>query len=388
MRLPVGRTTPLLCVLAVLGCEQATGPSAAPATITLASPAKIVYEGAALSLSAVATDGGAITYASRDPEIARVSPDGVVSGILTGSTYVIAASGTARDSVLLTVLVRRDGFDGRPYGAAISRDGLAFVTVIGLEEVARAPVPFPEFTTAARVGAVPTDVQFNSTGTRAYVSNQFDESIAEIDVATGAWIDTIAVEGDAFRVLVAPGDSMLWVTTNANSVFVIRLATKEIVARIPTVQDVNGLAARGDRVWISTLWAGTVLEVNAHSYAVERVFDVGGIPQELIVSPDGERLYIANEAGKVQIWSLDNGTELASIALPGGGGFGMARHPGNGFLYVSTGYYSRTVWVVNPESEAIVRRIQTGGTPRRIAFDPGAQIGIVTNEYGWIDLIH
>ncbi len=114
---------------------------------------------------------------------------------------------------------------------------------------------------------------------------------------------------------------------------------------------------------------------------------IGGYPQELIVSPHGDQLYIANEAGSVQTLDLASGTVVSTIPLLGGGGFAMARNPANGLLYVSTGYFSSTVWVIDPATPTIVRRIITGGVPRRIAFNAAGTVGIVANEANWVDFI-
>jgi hypothetical protein len=35
----------------------------------------------------------------------------------------------------------------------------------------------------------------------------------------------------------------------------------------------------------------------------------------------------------------------------------------------------------------VLRTIATGGTPRRVAFDPTSGIAMVTNENGWVDFV-
>ena len=172
----------------------------------------------------------------------------------------------------------------------------------------------------------------------------------------------------------------------AESAAPFRLPGGEIVARLAAPAAPNGLAAREEVVWVSGRDQPFILELNARTFEIVRTLTVGGRPQELVLPPDGELLYIANEAGYVQIWDLEANAELRRVDLPGGGGFAMAQNPTNGRLYVSTGYFSRSVWVINPENGHIARHILTGGTPRRIAFTAGG-LGIVPNEWGWVDFI-
>jgi DNA-binding beta-propeller fold protein YncE len=89
--------------------------------------------------------------------------------------------------------------------------------------------------------------------------------------------------------------------------------------------------------YVSTMSSGTVIEINTRSYAVV--------------------------------------------------GFGLARNPANGRLYVSTSYFGRAVHEIDPVTRTIVRTIATDGSPRRIAFDATGSLALVTNESGWIDVI-
>jgi YVTN family beta-propeller protein len=374
-----------LVAAALVACSDGTGPEAAPPEIGVAPDAAFVFEAQTLPL-APALGGASATYLSRDTTVALVSPSGLVTGILSGSTYIVGTSASGRDSVFVAVLRARARRPGVPFSAAVSRNGVAYVTLAYAATLGRADLPDTSFATTVNVGSLPTDVRFNSAGTRAYVTNQYGGSVAVVDVAAGTWIDTIPVPGDPFKIMAAPGDSILWVTSNVDSVYAIRLSSGVIAARLSAPAAPNGLAARGSLVWVSGRDGGAVLEINARTYQVVRTLAVGGQPQELIVSPDGERLYVANEAGYVQIWNLSANREEDRVVLPGGGGFGMAQNPANGRLYVSTGYYSRSVWVIDPKEADITRRIFTGGTPRRIAFT-AAGLGIVPNEWGWVDFI-
>jgi YVTN family beta-propeller protein len=289
-----------------------------------------------------------------------------------------------------TTLGNRVALANQPFGAAISVNDVAYVTQGQGSRLARADLPSQVFTSAVAVGSVPTDVTFNSTGTFAYATNQFNQDISIVDVANDTVIGTIPLTGDPFEVIVAPGDSILYVATNAYQVYGVRLATKAVITQFSIGSVSNGMVVRNDTLlYVSTVFAGTVVEWNLRTRSVSRVFPVGGTPQKIALSADGNTLYIANLAGYVQFWNLVTGAQDgANIMLPpGSAGYGIARRPTTGLLYVSTAYYaSGSIYIIDPATRAIINAVVTNGSTRDIVFDSAGR-GFVTNENGWVDFI-
>ena len=288
------------------------------------------------------------------------------------------------------ILGERVMLANQPFGAAISPNHVAYVTLGEAASLARTSLPSRLFVPTVSVGSVPTEVVFNSTGSRAYVSNQFSQDVGVVDVATNSQIDIIAVNGDPFELIVQPGDSILYVATNANNVYGIRLATKAVVVTIPTGNIGNGMLIRDSLLYISTRTNGTVIEFNLRTRTVSRTFPIGGVPQKLAISPDGNTLYIANEAdritGYVQFWDRISGMQIGTnVPLSEAFGYDIARRPTDGLLYVSTAY-SGWIYVIDPETRTIVRSVDAGGSTRTIVFDTNG-VGFVTNEGGWVDFI-
>ena len=275
---------------------------------------------------------------------------------------------------------------GRPFAIALSASGTALVTLLDGGKLARAELSNGAFDRTIAVGATPSDVAFNSAGTRAYVTNQFGGSISIVDVAANQAIGTIAEAGDPWRVRVAPGDSILWATNNAGGIFAYRLATGQLVATLHAATAVNGVAIAPQRAWFSAL-NGTVLEVDTRTYRITRTFTIGGSLQDVILSHDGRQLYVADETGKVQFVDLTSGRVATTIALPGGGGFAMALSDDGDDLYVSTGYSTGKVWVIDPPERRIEHVFNIGGVPRRMVIEHGREGAIVANEDGFVDII-
>jgi YVTN family beta-propeller protein len=364
-------------------------------SLSLTAHEALVTGSGTAQLSAVAYDSvgdvilaPAIAYVSRDTGIVTVSGAGLVSRRGVGTTYVVAASGDGRDSMLVTALVARVAVDGAPFalgifsatGGIVAQKDASTVQQLDLTNHQTVGSPLT-------VGTTPTSVAINGAGTRAYIGNQSSANVSVVNTATGAVVSTITLNGSILTVHVVPGDSLLLVGTDVGQLYLVRLATSAKADSFP-VYYTNAIAMRGDTtVFANNFSNGTIAEINLRTRLVVRTLTVGGVPQGMIVSPDGQTLYLANETGSVQFWDLTTGTLATSVSLPGYGGYGLGRDPATGLLYVSTSYIGSRVHVIDPATHQIVRRIMVGGTPRRFAFTADGSVGIVANEGGWVDVI-
>jgi len=352
----------------------------------------IQYRATVLDETGDTIRGVAVTWRSNDTSIATITGNGLATAkSKAGATLIMALYGNRVGSGVLTVLdsmiVARTNLAGRPHAAAIFAN-IAYVTQLDLARVSRANLPSQAFTANVSVGNTPTGIAFNSTGSRAYVTNQYSSTVSVVNVATNTVIDSIAVGNRPFEVIVAPGDSILYVA-KIDSVYGIRLATNAIVARFAIPDAGNGIAiARDTLLYVSTHSGGTVVEFNLRTRTVGRTFAVGGVPQKMVVSPNGSELYIANESGYVQFWNIDTGLQIGSnLALPSAG-YGMARRPSNGLLYVTSAYFGGGyIYVIDPVSRTLVHSSVVGGSTRHVVFTADGSIGLVANEGGWVDFL-
>ncbi|PYO86213.1 MAG: hypothetical protein DMD66_14015, partial [Gemmatimonadetes bacterium] len=148
------------------------------------------------------------------------------------------------------------------------------MTLGSAAQLARTNLPSQAFAPAVAVGSVPTAVAFNSGGTIAYVTNQLSQNLGVVDVATNTQTDVIPVNGDPFVVIVQPGDSIIYVSTNVNRVYGIRVATKALVDSFPTPAIGNGMLIKDTLLYVSTHSGGTVIEFNLKTRTVARTSTV------------------------------------------------------------------------------------------------------------------
>lgn len=277
--------------------------------------------------------------------------------------------------------------DSRPFGAAVSRNGQGtyYITRLDAGTVSGGTFPAAGFPIDVAVGFIPTNVIFNSTGTTAYVTNQLSQNVGIIDVATHTQVNTIPIAGDPFNLVLSLDGTRLYVSNNANNVAVLDIASRSVITTIPMPGPPNGLALsrNGTRLYVSHPFNGVVVEVNTATNTVTRTLEVPGAPQDMVVS-DGAELFVANEAGSLDLVDLSTGSVAASIPLPGGG-FGLAMSPDRAQLYV--GQPAGFLTIADRATRTIVKSLTLGGSPRKIAFNASGKFAVVANEDGWVDFI-
>jgi DNA-binding beta-propeller fold protein YncE len=399
--------------LALLGCGApevpTTGPTPTPdpgtgavARVVFVADSIAVTQGGSAQASAIAVDaagqpvsGATVAYSvvGQGAGVATVSTGGAVSGVKPGVTGIRASVGSVAATATLEVfghpeglLVGSEPLDGRPFGAAVSRHGVVYVTRLDAAAVARLDTTRRVVQSIA-VGATPTGIAFSPAGDLAYVTNQASRTLGIVDVAAGAQVATIPLPADPFVPFVSPDGAKLFVTSNTSRVFVADAQSRALTGHVELTHAPNGFALHPDgaRVYVSASFGGTVHEIDIATNAVRRTFEPGGMPQGLSVSRDGRELFVANEAGWLDVYALGSGERVARVALAGGG-FGLATSPDEQHLYVSLPN-AGTVQVVNIEARRIIHTLTVHGTPRRIAFTRHGGVAVIPNEAGYVSFV-
>jgi YVTN family beta-propeller protein len=286
------------------------------------------------------------------------------------------------------IIERTDPLADRPYGVAVSRNDVVYVTQLDVQRLSRIDLPALGESGSVAVGSVPTDIWFNSDGTRAYVANQFSSSVGVVDVRTNTQTSSIAVRGAIFQAVPDRTDTRLYVVTNRDSLYEIDRGSGAAIRTLPLAGTGQSMAwhPNGYLLYVSTFTGGTAVEVDIRTMTLNRTFVTGSKAQAVVVTRDGRELWVADEdLGKVDVFSIATGALLMSIPV-GGNPWGMAITPDQQQLYVGLVFQGEVV-VIDRESRTIVRRIATGGAPRRIVFNQAGTIAVVPNESGYVTYI-
>lgn len=114
---------------------------------------------------------------------------------------------------------------------------------------------------------------------------------------------------------------------------------------------------------------------------VVTVLQGGSDPEELAVSRDGTRVYVANEdTSSTSVIDVASGKIVASLKV-GGEPEGVTMSPDGRWVYV-TSEDDGDVSVIDTAAGKVVKRFEVGPRPRASAFSPDASRAYVTSENG------
>jgi len=284
------------------------------------------------------------------------------------------------------VLAEKVYLGKRPFGAAVSRDGLACVTLVGGSAVVFLDTESATLSGEVAVGSVPTNVAFDPKGEIVYVTCQNTGNVDIVDVASRTLVENVDVDGSPFYVAFALNGKTVYTTSNFNEVTAIDAVTHRIEGTVRVGSAPNGIAMQsGQRLLFTSCFVdGTIHVIDRRRLQSLAVIETGVKVQDLAVSRDGHRLYAANENGSFLMLDLDEGT-ISSLPLESGA-FGMALTPDRTRAYLGIPNRGDVV-VVLLETMEVESTIHVGGRPRRIAFTRSGDCAVVADESGYVCFI-
>jgi YVTN family beta-propeller protein len=166
--------------------------------------------------------------------------------------------------------------------------------------VASAPIP---------MGADPERIALTSDGKRLYVNNLLDGTMAVVDTTSSTVITTLRLGDLPFNPLLSPDGSVVYVgVMSANHIAVIDTQTNQITRTIPA-DSPNGMTYSLDfqSLFVSNALSGTVQQVSLTTNMVLKTAEVGGVPGNMAVLPDGKLAYMVRPDGAT-VEVIDTGT--------------------------------------------------------------------------------
>jgi YVTN family beta-propeller protein len=222
------------------------------------------------------------------------------------------------------------------------------------------PSPLPRLAALVSCAALLVSCRMTNTpALRVYVTNEASGDLTVIDAAAGTVLQTIKVGKRPRGIKVSPDKKFLYVALSGSPNAGPGVDPKTLP---PPDRASDGIG-----------------EVDTSSNTLTRIIHAGVDPEQLDISADGTRLYVANEdAAQVSVVDVKSGA-IIGTAKVGDEPEGVAIRPDGKVVYV-TSEEEGEVAVIDTATRAVLKRIEVGHRPRSIGFLPDGSRAFVTLE--------
>lgn len=197
---------------------------------------------------------------------------------------------------------------------------------------------------------------------RLYVSNEDGQSVTVLDADTAATIATIAVGKRPRGMKLDHDGSRLFV------------AVSGLAKCPPSVPDEECAKLERD------LKADGIAIVDAATHKVVQVLHAGSDPEQFALSPDGSKLFVANEdAATMSVVDVKSGAVVGRVPV-GREPEGVGITPDGRWVLV-TNESDNSVSIIDTGTLKIVKSVQVGKRPRDVAFTPDGRTAYVSGEF-------
>ena len=215
------------------------------------------------------------------------------------------------------------------------------------------------------VGSIPHHVTPSWDLRWLYVDNTASSTLTVIAPRTGLPVRTLQVS-DPYNLYFTPDGRQAVVVAERYQQLDFRnphtwrlIATTRIPAAGPDHLD---FSADGRSLLISAEWSGRVFRVDVRRHRVTGSVNVGGLPVDVKIAPDGSVYYVANQ-GRGGVSLIDARSLRAIAFLPTGqGAHGLCVSRDGHLLYVSN-RLAGTISVIDFAERRVVARWDVGGSP-------------------------
>src|SRR5215212_1625505 len=217
---------------------------------------------------------------------------------------------------------------------------------------------------------------------RVYVPNVGDGTVSVVDPDIFRVVDRYAVGEVPYHVTPSWDMKKLYVNNEASSSLTeIDPKTGKPTGSVSVPYPYNMyFSAKGDYLLASSEWGGVVSKVDTREMKLVDSVEVGGLPIDVKLSPDGSVFYVANQ-GRSGVSVIDPIVmEEVGFIATGRGAHGLQISRDAKSLYVSN-RLEGTISVIDLSTREVVDTWVTGGTPDMFQLSPDGTRLWVSGRY-------
>ncbi len=206
------------------------------------------------------------------------------------------------------------------------------------------------------------------------VTSEAAMAVVLVRVADGAVLRAISTNAEGSHMLALVGDGSVVYTSNLrdDTISEMDVATGAMkrVINTPPQPEAIGVTPSGSEVWVGSNADGTFTVIDAASGTTRGTIEGFGFPYRVLFTPD-ERLAIMPDfrGNQLRIVNRETLEELKRFDFPGGGPQGVTLSGDGKTLYLSLARAGEVV-AIDLDSFEEIRRYDVGPTPDGIGWGP------------------
>jgi sugar lactone lactonase YvrE len=299
------------------------------------------------------------------PVKTRVRTPLVLAGLVAALLAVAPLASAAADTIArsLSVIAAPRVVDVTPNGSKVVM--VSVTNAVSVVDVASGAESTP-----VALGAATYNVAVSPSGATALVPTT-NGDLWFVDMATGVVTGPVNLDSYLFDVAFSLDGTLAYVTTGLNSIVVVDVASRAEVGRFTLSPGTEAygiaLAPDGATLFVTSIFASTLLQVDAATGVTTGTFATAPFPSEVVVRADGWAYVASFVTGSVGSVDPVSGS-YAAIALSGTGNVtAIALSPDGSRLYVPRGF-GAGVSIVDTTTNTEITPLVTGLDSRGIAF--------------------
>ena len=322
----------------------------------------------------------AVTWSSGTTVIATISPAGIATGVSAGASLITATLGAVTGSTTLTVTATSPHLY---VGSAVSTNCCLDVLDTSTNQVI----------TSIPTTALDEPFGISPDQSHIYIADNVNNLIDVIDTTRNTLVTTIPVGPGATSVAIAPNGQFGYVAEYGDSnVSVFSLATNTLVATIPIgfAGNWDMVTPDGALVYVTSSVDNRVAVISTTTNTLISTFTItppSGQPASTCLggprfNPAGTLGYIVqacltNSPGSITVLSIPSNVQLATITV-GDFPYDLVLSPDGSRLYV-VNEESANVSVIDTSSNTVIATIPVGNAPQSISITPDGTLVYVAN---------
>jgi YVTN family beta-propeller protein len=237
-------------------------------------------------------------------------------------------------------------------------------------------------------GNNPSDIVVEPQSGLVYLTNFGSTYISVLDGATDTWLAPIEIGVQSKSITLAPGRNRAYVTTYHDTVLVLDLANRTVVATIQgrffMLTENVAVDALRPRAYVQSdggFEAISVVDTRVNLAIRSFPTHGGSNGSALAVDPAIHKLYVSNENGTLSVFDTTGDVETPLGLIPvSSGAVDVVVNPALHRAYVAN-YADDTVSAIDTRRDIVIGTVPVGDRPSSIAVDAATERVYVANKY-------